>query len=46
MSDLADLFPGFTSEWINTTRGPIFARVGGDGSPLMFLNGYPQTQVK
>ena len=29
MPDLADLFPGYASEWINTKSGRIFARVGG-----------------
>ena len=45
MSDLADLFPGFASEWIPTKRGRIFARIGGSGPPLMLLHGYPQTHV-
>jgi haloacetate dehalogenase len=45
MSDLADLFPGFTSEWINTKSGRIFARVGGKGSPLLLLHGFSQTHV-
>jgi haloacetate dehalogenase len=45
MADLADLFPGFASEWINTKGGRIFARVGGDGPPLLLLHGYPQTHV-
>lgn len=45
MSDLADLFPGFASEWISTRRGRIFARIGGSGPPLMLLHGYPQTHV-
>lgn len=45
MSDLADLFPGFASEWVNTRRGRIFARVGGKGPPLLLLHGYPQTHV-
>jgi haloacetate dehalogenase len=45
MSDLADLFPGFASEWVTTSRGRIFARVGGDGPPLLLLHGYPQTHV-
>ncbi|MBR1218703.1 alpha/beta hydrolase [Bradyrhizobium sp. U87765 SZCCT0131] len=45
MSDLADLFPGFASEWIATSRGRIFARIGGNGPPLMLLHGYPQTHV-
>jgi haloacetate dehalogenase len=44
-SDLADLFPGFASEWITTSRGRIFARIGGQGPPLMLLHGYPQTHV-
>ena len=45
MSDLADLFPGYASEWISTSRGRIFARIGGSGPPLMLLHGYPQTHV-
>ena len=45
MSDLADLFPGFSSEWITTSRGRIFARIGGSGPPLLLLHGYPQTHV-
>ena len=45
MSDLVDLFPGFSSEWVTTSRGRIFARIGGNGPPLMLLHGYPQTHV-
>jgi haloacetate dehalogenase len=45
MADLADLFPGFSSEWIDTPQGRIFARVGGQGQPLLLLHGYPQTHV-
>lgn len=45
MADLADLFPGFASEWVATSRGRIFARVGGSGPPLLLLHGYPQTHV-
>lgn len=45
MPDLADLFPGFGSEWIDTSSGRIFARVGGDGPPLLLLHGFPQTHV-
>ncbi|PSC04642.1 alpha/beta hydrolase [Alsobacter soli] len=45
MSDLADLFPGFASKWIDTEAGKIFARVGGEGPPLMLLHGFPQTHV-
>jgi haloacetate dehalogenase len=45
MSDLADLFPGYASEWINTRSGRIFARVGGNGPPLLLLHGFSETHV-
>jgi haloacetate dehalogenase len=45
MSDLADLFPGYASEWINTSAGRIFARVGGKGPPLLLLHGFSSTHV-
>jgi len=45
MSDLADLFPGFASHWIDTSVGRMFARAGGSGPPLLCLYGYPQTHV-
>lgn len=45
MPDLADLFPGFASEWINTKAGRIFARVGGKGPPLLLLHGFSETHV-
>ena len=45
MSDLADLFPGYASEWINTNSGRIFARVGGKGPPLLLLHGFSSTHV-
>lgn len=45
MSELADLFPGFASDWITTDHGRIFARRGGSGPPLLLLHGYPQTHV-
>ena len=45
MPDLADLFPGFASQWINTSIGKIFARAGGSGPPLLLLHGYTQTNV-
>ena len=31
MADLADLFSGFESHWIDTEAGQIFARSGGRG---------------
>ncbi len=46
MSDLADLFPGFKSHWIDTEAGRIFARSGGSGPPLLLLHGFPQTHVE
>src|SRR5689334_8792083 len=45
MPDLADLFPGFASHWIDTSAGKLFARVGGSGPPLLLLHGYAQTNV-
>jgi haloacetate dehalogenase len=45
MPDLADLYPGFASDWIDTAAGRIFARSGGTGPPLLLLHGYPQTNV-
>jgi haloacetate dehalogenase len=45
MTDLADLFPGFESHWIDTQIGRIFARSGGDGPPLLLLHGYAQSNV-
>ena len=45
MPDLADLFPGFASKWVDTAAGRIFARTGGEGPPLLLLHGYPQTNV-
>lgn len=45
MSDLADLFPGFASKWIDTSTGKIFARTGGSGPPLLLLHGYAQSNV-
>ena len=45
MSDLADLYPGFESHWIDTSAGKLFARSGGSGPPLLMLHGYPQSNV-
>src|SRR5437763_6410448 len=45
MPDLADLFPGYASEWINTRSGRIFARVGGNGPPLLLLHGFSETHA-
>jgi haloacetate dehalogenase len=43
--DLADLFPGFDSRWIDIGMGRLFARTGGAGPPLVLLHGFPQTHV-
>jgi haloacetate dehalogenase len=45
MSDLADLFPGFDSHWIDTEAGKIFARSHGEGPPLVLLHGFGETHV-
>lgn len=45
MSDLADLFPGFASHWIDTEAGRIFARSGGSGPALALLHGFGETHV-
>lgn len=45
MSDLADLFPGFASHWIDTDAGKIFARSGGSGPALALLHGFGETHV-
>jgi haloacetate dehalogenase len=45
MDDLADLFEGFESHWIDVGMGRIFARSAGSGPPLVLLHGFPQTHV-
>ncbi|WP_342359146.1 alpha/beta hydrolase [Terrarubrum flagellatum] len=45
-ADLADLFPGFASHWIDTEAGRIFARSGGSGPPVVLIHGFPQTHVE
>ncbi len=45
MADLADLYPGYASRWIDTSIGKIFARTGGSGPPLLLLHGHPQSNV-
>ncbi len=43
MSELPDLFTGFESRTIKTRGAEIFTRLGGSGTPLLLLHGYPQT---
>jgi len=38
-------FDGFAEHDLATSRGNVFARVGGSGPPLLLLHGYPQTHV-
>ena len=45
MSEPADLFPGFEARRLKTSGAEIFARIGGNGPPLLLLHGYPQTHV-
>lgn len=45
MSELADLFPGFASHWIDTRAGKIFARSHGAGPALLLLHGFGETHV-
>ena len=45
MPDLADLYPGYQSHWVDTSAGKIFARSGGSGPPLLLLHGFAQTNV-
>src|SRR3954451_3628474 len=39
------MFEAFAVHGVETSRGTIFARVGGDGPPLLLLHGYPQTHL-
>jgi haloacetate dehalogenase len=39
------LFPGFDMVDVQTPRGVLRARIGGEGPPLLLLHGYPQTHV-
>ncbi len=39
------MFEGFEITQLQTDRGEIHARVGGDGPPLLLLHGYPQTHL-
>lgn len=45
MPDFPDLFPGFSSHWIDARAGKIFARVRGEGPALVLLHGFGQTHV-
>lgn len=46
MSNLDSLFPGFKGHWIDGPVGKIFARVGGEGPPVVLIHGFPQTHAE
>jgi haloacetate dehalogenase len=42
---MPSLYPDFANARIKTSGAEIFARVAGDGPPLLLLHGYPQTHA-
>ena len=42
---MADFFPGFRQQRIETSGATIDLVIGGSGPPLLLLHGYPQTHV-
>lgn len=40
-----NLFPGFTSRRIRTSGATINLKIGGSGSPVLLLHGYPETHA-
>jgi haloacetate dehalogenase len=40
-----DGFAGFELTHVETPRGPVRVRVGGDGPPVLLLHGFPQTHL-
>lgn len=45
MSELADLFPGFSAHRIDGPAGAIFARAGGAGPAVALLHGFGESHV-
>jgi haloacetate dehalogenase len=46
MTEVTDsIFAGFEELRLPTPRGPVHARVGGAGPPLLLLHGYPETHL-
>src|SRR3979411_666774 len=45
MPELPDLFHGYINQSIGTGSGRIFARIGGNGPPLLLLHGFSETHV-
>jgi haloacetate dehalogenase len=44
-ANLPELYPGFEARRFATAGAEIFARIGGEGPPLVLLHGYPQTHA-
>ena len=42
---MSDPFEGFKTARLETSGGAVFARIGGDGPPLLLLHGFPQTHL-
>lgn len=42
---MSDLFPQTREHRVETGGAEIFARIGGEGPPLLLLHGYPQTHA-
>jgi haloacetate dehalogenase len=42
---MAGFFDGFAERCIAVPQGHVFARIGGEGPPLLLLHGYPQTSA-
>lgn len=42
---MSDLFPGTTERMFDTGSAKIFARIGGEGPPLLLIHGFPQTHA-
>jgi haloacetate dehalogenase len=42
---MSDLFPHTREHRVDTGGAEIFARIGGEGPPLLLLHGYPQTHA-
>jgi haloacetate dehalogenase len=42
---MSDLFPHTQEHRVDTGGAEIFARIGGEGPPLLLLHGYPQTHA-
>ena len=39
------MFKDFIKKFVKVIKGKIFCRIGGKGSPLLLLHGYPQTHL-